>query len=213
MRTFIASLAGLALVGTTAVADTGEALFEAGVHCVAYRTTKDVLFRFDAEVVGRSCEVAAALVLPEAGGGPRVVVTVPVRSLKSGNVMRNKTVSDLLGAETQPDLRFTSNPLDVATLRSDLADGRFVLPGTLSMGGREFPVEFPLELAASDGQRAVLGRLATTFEAFEVEVPTVAGGLIARPHEDLELVVRLDVARGDGLEEWARAELSGLSPD
>jgi hypothetical protein len=51
-----------------------------------------------------------------------------------------------------------------------------------------------------------VGRLATTFAAFEVEVPTVAGGLIARPHEALELVVHLDLARVEGLEAWAREQ-------
>lgn len=212
MKVFIVSLGSAVLLVAAAVADGGDTFFAAGEHCVAYRTIKDMFFGIDAEVVGRSCEVAAALVPAEDGSGPQVVVSVPVKSLKSGNIMRNRTVSDLLGAKTQPDLRFVSDPIDVAALRDGLAAGRFALPGTLSIGGKAFPVEFPLALVGSDGQRAVVGRLVTSFEAFDVEVPTVAGGLIARPHEELELLVRMDVARVEGLEEWARLELPDLSP-
>jgi len=195
----------LLLLGEAASAEPVEEIFAAGDHCVAYRTIKDVFFGIDAEVIGRSCEVRAALVGSQEGAGPRVVVEVPVKSLRSGNVFRNRSVADLLGAKTQPDLRFTSKPLDVEALRADVESGSFVLPGTLSFGGRDFPLDFPLELVEEGGHRSVRGRLATTFEALDVEVPTVAGGLIARPHEDLELIVHLDVGRVDGLEDWARA--------
>ena len=44
--------------------------------------------------------------------------------------------------------------------------GRFVLPGTLTLGGRSYRVDFPLELVAREGRHYVKGRLATTFEAF-----------------------------------------------
>jgi hypothetical protein len=202
MRQLITLLGSAVFFVVAAAADAGDAIFEAGDHCVAYRTIKGMFFGFDAEVVGRSCEVSASLVASEDGGGPRVVVSVPVKSLKSGNILRNKTVADLLGAQVQPELRFTSGPIDVGAL-----------PGTLSLGGRAYPIDFPLAIVATGEQRAVVGRLATRFEAFEVEVPTVAGGLIARPHDELELVVHLDVARVEGLEEWARAELPGVNPD
>jgi hypothetical protein len=213
MRQLITLLGSAVFFVVAAAADAGDAIFEAGDHCVAYRTIKGMFFGFDAEVVGRSCEVSASLVASEDGGGPRVVVSVPVKSLKSGNILRNKTVADLLGAQVQPELRFTSGPIDVGALRGALAAGSFLLPGTLSLGGRAYPIDFPLAIVATGEQRAVVGRLATRFEAFEVEVPTVAGGLIARPHDELELVVHLDVARVEGLEEWARAELPGVNPD
>jgi polyisoprenoid-binding protein YceI len=208
MWRFIACLGAfaLALVATTAIADQDEEIFEPGDHCVAYRTIKDVLFAVDAEVIGRSCQVTASLVTTEAGSGAQIVVTVPIESLKSGNFMRNRAVAGLLGAKTQPDLRFTSKPLEVDALRGGIAHRSFRLSGTLTVGGKDFPVEFPLEIVEHEGRHYVRGRLPTTFEAFEVQVPTVAGGLIARPHEELELVVHLELERVDGLEEWASAE-------
>ena len=213
MRQFIAFLGSLAFCFTPAVAGAEDAIFEAGDHCVAYRTIKEMFFGFDTEIVGRSCEVTAALVAAEDGVGSQVVVTVPVKSFDSGNFLRDGSVSELLGAEVQPDLRFVSNPIDVEALRGALAARRFVLPGTLRLAGRAYRVDFPLEVVGIAGQHAVVGRLPTTFEAFEIEVPTVAGGLIARPHEDLELVVHLDVARVEGLVEWARAKFPEFDPN
>jgi hypothetical protein len=206
MRRFIAGLAIVAFLAPAAASDADEEIFSPGDHCVAYRTVKDVLFAIDAEIIGRNCDVSASLVASEGGAGPRVVVSVPIKRFKSRNFLRDRSVADLLGAKTQPDLRFASAPIDVEAVRTDLAGGSFRVSGVLTIGGKDFPVEFPLEIVEHEGGRTVKGRFPTTFAAFEVEVPTVAGGLIARPHEDLELVVHLDPGRIEGLEDWAREQ-------
>jgi hypothetical protein len=196
----------LLAVPALAPADADAPIFEPGDHCVAYRTIKGMWFGSEVEVVGRSCEVDAKLVAAEDGAGSQVVVSVPIKSLRSGNMLRNGSVADLLGVKLQPDLRFTSNPIDAAVLRDELESGSFVLPGTLHIGEKPYPVDFPLALVPRDGGRSITGRLATTFAAFDVEVPTVMGGFIAKPHDEVELIVHLDVARVAGLEEWATAE-------
>ena len=194
------------LVAASAAAEDEKDIFDPGDHCVAYRTTKDILFAVDAEIIGRSCEVNAWLAASESGGAPRVVVEVPVKSLKSGNILRNRAVADLLGAKIQPDLRFTSSPIDAETIQADVARGQLLAPGILTIGGKDFPLDFPLQLLEHEGRHYVQGRLATTFAAFEVEVPTIALGLIARPHEALELIVHLELERVAGLEAWAREQ-------
>jgi hypothetical protein len=196
-------IAFLLLLATAAVADEGGEVFEPGDHCVAYRTIKEMWFGSEVEVVGRSCEVSAKLVSVDAGS--QIVVSVPIKSLRSGNMLRNGSVADLLGVKLQLDLRFISDPIDADALRDDIARGSFVLPGTLSLGEKPYPVDFPLEIVEHGGKRVVKGRLETTFEAFNVEVPTVMGGFIAKPHEELELIVHLDVAQVDGLDAWAVA--------
>jgi hypothetical protein len=201
--TLTAAVIVAALLGPLALAASDEQVFGAKDHCVAYRTTKDMFFGMDVEVIGRSCDVTASLMKTAAGSEPRIVVTVPAKSFKSGNIMRNRTVSDLLGAKVQPDLLFTSSPLDAESLRADVDRGHFVLSGTLTLGGRDYPIDFPLELVEQAGGRYVKGHLETTVEAFEGEVPTVAFGLIASPHEELELIVHLDLERVNGLEAWA----------
>jgi polyisoprenoid-binding protein YceI len=206
MKRFLASLGFFACLAPAAVsADDGE-IFSPGDHCVAYRTVKDLLFAVDAEITGRNCEVSAALVASEGGAGPRVVVSVPIKRFKSRNILRDRKVAELLGAKTQPELRFTSDPIDAEAVRAELAEGSLYVSGVLTIGGKDFPLEFPLEVVEREGGHTVKGRLPTTFAAFEVEVPTVAGGLIARPHEELELVVHLDPRRIEGLEDWAREQ-------
>jgi polyisoprenoid-binding protein YceI len=205
-RSLGAAAGAALLVCTIAFAREGAEIFDAPDHCVAYRTSKGMLFSSNTEVLGRSCEVTASLVTDPGGAPPRVVVGVPVASLDSDNFMRDRAVSDLLGADAQPDLRFTSSPLDAASLRTGVAQGRFVLPGTLRIGGTGYPVEFPLEVVEHGGRHYVKGQLDSTFEAFGVEVPTIAFGLVAKPHEDLTLIVHLELERVDGLEAWARSE-------
>jgi hypothetical protein len=206
MKRLIAGLGLLACLAPAAVlADDGE-IFSPADHCVAYRTVKDLLFAVDAEITGRNCDLSASLVASEGGAGPRVVVSVPIRGFKSRNFFRDRKVADLLGAKIQSELRFTSDPIDAAAVRAELAEGSFHVSGVLTIGGKDFPLEFALEVAPHEGGHTVKGRLPTTFAAFEVEVPTVAGGLIARPHEDLELVVHLDPRRIEGLEHWAREQ-------
>ena len=205
MKRLIVSLTTFSFVAAAA-ADNEKEIFKPGDHCVAYRTVKDIWFAFDVEIIGRNCEVTASLVAPNGANGPRIAVEVPIKDFKSRNFMRNRTVAGLLGVKTQPNLRFTSSPIDVEGLRVDIARGRFRLPGNLSFGGKDFPLEFPLEIFEHEGQRYVTGRLSTTFAAFEIEVPTVAGGLIARPHEVLELIVHLKLERVDGFEDWAQEQ-------
>ncbi len=201
-RHAVAVLSAALFLCSAAYARAQEAVFGPGEHCIAYRTVKDIFFDVAAEVIGRSCEVSASVVTQERGGEARIVVSVPVASLKSGNIMRNHAVADLLGADVQPDLRFTSETLDAAAVHADFERGHFVLPGVLSIGGKDHSVVFPLRLVEQDGRRAVTGRLETTFEAFAVEVPTVVFGLIARPHEGLELLVQLQLERVAGFEAW-----------
>lgn len=205
MKRIISGLGVLALLAAGAAgADEEREIFGPGDHCVAYRTIKHVFFVFNAEVIGRNCEVSSRLDLSEEGGDPRIVVEVPIEGFDSRRTRRDRTVADLLGVDTQPELRFSSNPIDVEVLRPGIARGRFRLPGTLTLGGRDFPLEFPLEIVEREGGRYVKGRLATTFAAFDVVVPTVVGGLIARPKEALELVLHLDLERVSGLAEWAQ---------
>jgi hypothetical protein len=198
------SMRSIALTLLLTAAPAAADVFEPGEHCVAYRTIKNMWFGSEVEVVGRSCEVDAKLVAADAAG-TQVVVSVPIKSLHSGNMLRNGTVADLLGVKLQPDLRFTSYPLDAELLRDGIARGSFVLPGTLRLGETPYPVEFPLAIVDRDGQRSIEGRLETTFAAFDIEVPTVMGGFIAKPHEEVELFVQLDAARVEGLAGWLAA--------
>jgi polyisoprenoid-binding protein YceI len=203
-RVLIVVLMG-ALLASAALAAAPDGVFAPDDHCVAYRTVKGMFWAFDAEVVGRSCEVTAAL--ERATDGSRIVAAVPVKSLDSDNGRRDGQVAEILGGDTHPELRFRSEPIDVAALRAELPGGAFELAGTLSVAGREYAVVFPLELSEHGGRHFVSGALETTFAALGVEIPSVGpGGMIAAPGEDVDVLVHLELERVDGLEAWARQQ-------
>ena len=147
MKHLARAIAALTLLApASAPAATADEVFAEGEHCVAYRTVKGMFFRFDVEVVGKSCQVSAALFPGDADSGARVAVEVPIESFRSGNFLRDGSVRDLLGAEEQPAVHFVSAPLEIAALRQWISDGRIPLSGVLTVGGRDVPVVFDLEL-------------------------------------------------------------------
>jgi hypothetical protein len=195
MRQWAAILGSFALLVTPAVADPYEGIFDPDDHCVAYRATKDMLFAKDVVVVGLSCEVTATLVSSDDAAGPRIIVEVPIKSLKSGNILRNYSVSDILGAKIQPNLHFSSEPLDFEALRRDKQNASFVVEGQLNIAGEDHAVSYPVEVLEFEGRRYVRGRLSTTFAALGLEPPTAAAGMIARVHEELDLLIHIDVTQ------------------
>ena len=62
------------------------------------------------------------------------------------NFLRDRKVADLLGAKVQPDLRFTTGPIDLEAVRRGLAGGSLRVSGALTIKEKDFPVEFPLEV-------------------------------------------------------------------
>ncbi len=199
MKQWTAMFVLFALLALPAAADQFEGVFEPDDHCVAYHSIKDMLFARDVVVVGLSCKVTAAVVPSSDGAGPRVVVEVPVKSLKSGNFLRDSSVSGILGAKIQPELRFSSDPLDMEALRRDIESGSFVVNGQLTIAGVDYAISSPVEVVEFEGQRYVRGWFSTTFAAFGMEAPTAGGGLFAKVHEELGLMVQLDLSQVEGL--------------
>jgi len=197
-------LVALGLLLSPAFADEQEEVFQPGDHCVAYRVVKDMLFAKDVVVTAPGCEVTARLVRSEGAAGSRVIVEAPIKSLKSGNIIRDYSVADILEAKGQPNLRFTSEPLDPETLQRYAATRAFVLSGQLSIAGVDHAVSFPLEVVEFEGRQYVTGRLSTSFADFGMKPPKAGAGLIARVHEDLELLVHLDLSQVEGLEDAVR---------
>lgn len=207
MKSWIAAFGSLALLVFTASADEPEPIFSPGDHCVAYRTVKDMLFAKNVPIVGLSCEVKARIVSPDDPAGPRVAIEVPIKSFDSGNLLRNYSVSDILGAGSQPDLLFASDPLDVEALRENLAGSGsgFEVRGQLTIAGVEHEVSSRVEISEFEGRRFVRGRFSTTFADLGMEAPRAGVGLIAEVHEELDLLAHIDLTRVEGLSDLLEA--------
>lgn len=156
--------------------------------CVAWKTRKRLFLLKKLEPAGVSCAVKVEAV-PEKDAR-RLRVVVPIASFDSGEPARDKHVLEILKASVQPELVFLSKPYG-AKEWSDLREGRSAaLEGELRIGGADYPVS--LSAAAGDG--AASGSVKTRFDAFNIPAPSVAGGLVAKVADELELSYRIPLA-------------------
>ena len=175
-----------------------EEVFRQEDHCLAYRTEKTMFFFVDVEVVGKTCEIKSRV--EKEGEQVQFEVSFPIRSLDSGNGFRDGDVAEILSIETHPDLRFVSTSLTLEQVRKVLKQGATELPGVLEFAGQPHPVRFPIELSRQSGAWVVTGKLVTSFTGLGLELPTVAGGVVADARDVLELLVHLRFDQVRGLE-------------
>lgn len=102
---------------------------------------------------------------------------MPIKSLKSGNVPRNYSVADILGAKEQPNLRFTTDPFYLRALQRDMKCGRFIVPGKLTIAGVEHSLSFPARAVEFEGRHYVRGKIATPSKSTSL---TPASRIVAR---------------------------------
>lgn len=181
----VAAVLALGAVVTAAAQAPG---FAPDKTCVAWKTRKRLFVFKKLEPAGVSCAVKVEAV-PEKDAR-RLRVVVPIASFDSGEPARDKHVLEILKAAVQPDLVFLSKPYG-AKEWTDLREGRAsVIEGDLRIGGADFPVS--LSAAVADG--AAFGSVKTRFGSFQIPAPSVAGGLVAKVAEELELGYRIPLS-------------------
>lgn len=161
-------------------------LLEDGSHCVAYRAKKRMFLVNTINVVGKSCDVAIQ-VMPETGGLYHVEMTVPIRSLKSGEEKRDQDVARLLKADQEPEMVFRSNSLSLEEWQRLIGEGQFRLNGQLKVAGSSHPIESQINVVKSEGNVEVDGLVKTSFKNLQLKPPRLAMGLFASVKDDLEL--------------------------
>ncbi len=136
---------------------------------------------------------------------------MPIQSLNSGSRKRDKHVAKILGAPEYASIHFRTEWLEAGVLCERIAQRNWVVPGNLVLKGTHFPVDFELEFSAAASNLIAAGSLKTTFSRLGVEVPSVGpGGMIARPHDNLDLFVHLQLERVDSAESLLQC-FSGVS--
>ncbi|MEM8484854.1 MAG: YceI family protein [Bacteroidota bacterium] len=176
-----------------------KVIFKSDEHGVAYCTTKGTLFKRNAVVVGKNLDIAARLTWSATADQAQVEVAVPVRSFRSGSKKRDKHVAEILGAPEHARIHFRTEWLDADMLCESVVQQNWMLPGSLELKGIRFPVDFNLQFSSATSIPIVKGSLQTTFSTLSIEVPSVGpGGMIARPHDDLQLFVQLHLEKIDG---------------
>lgn len=156
--------------------------------CVAWAANKRLFVFKKLAPVGVSCAVKVAAVPDQ--DARRLRVAVPIASFDSGEPARDKHVLELLKSSLEPELVFLSKPYG-AKEWEDLKAGRTEsIDGTLRVAGEEFPIS--LSVAVAGG--AASGKIRTSFTAFKMSPPSVAGGLVAKVADELELRYRIPLS-------------------
>lgn len=194
-RFFAVLLVGAALGVTPAMAE--EPVFQADEHCVAYRTVKTMFFFFDATVVGKSCQVTAAI--DREGEGIRISASVPVVTFDSDFGPRDEHIPDILKAGEHPNITFAATLPGREELRKALEEGGVELPGQLTIAGTTREIIFPLALTRQGEGWLVEASIPATLADYGVVVDSVGlGGFIADDIKEITILVHLHLEQVEG---------------
>jgi len=199
-KLFVIITTGILLLLNSPLVFPEEPVFAPEEHCLAYKTVKTMFFFADVDVIGKSCNVTAEMHWEESGEKAQVEVSVPVKTLDSGNPFRDGDIPEILKADLTPNIRFVSVWLEKSAWDKMMEGQLPEVSGNLEVAGGIFPVKFALSFSKQAGFLLVEGQLKTTFSALNVDVPLVAGGLIADPQDELELQLHLRLDKIAGAE-------------
>ena len=199
-KVFVIITTGILLLLNSPLVFSEEPIFAPEEHCQAYKTVKTLFFFADVAVIGNSCDVTAKMHWAESGEKAQVEVSVPVKTLDSGNEFRDGEIPEILKADLTPNIRIDSEWLEESAWGKMMEGQRPEVSGHLEVAGGIFPVKFALSFSKQAGFLLVEGQLKTTFSALNVDVPLAAGGLIADPQDELELQLHLRLDKIAGAE-------------
>jgi len=168
-----------------------------GKSAVAWHTVKKMFFLKTLEPVGINTEIQAEVV--STGDIRMIRVLIPVDKFDSGEPSRDKDVVKMLKGDVQPNLEFTSLEMSKAQF-TDLTNGKLeAISGTLKIGGQEYPVDFSVSVAGTGQDQIIDGSIFTTYSHFDIKPPSVAGGLITKAKDELNLFFHIQAKDVKGL--------------
>lgn len=152
--------------------------------CVGYRAVKTVVFGFDVEVVGESCNVDLRVRQIQ----PWHLVLeaeIAVATFDSDHALRDRHVAELF---EERSVRFLSKPLPLHEIEALLGSEQFTLTGTLELAGTSSPVDLAVEL----GPEVVSASTEINLASFEIEPPSMGPfGMAGRVHDTVTLSARV----------------------
>ena len=145
-----------------------------GKHCVAWKAKKTVFLMSDQEPVGLNCSILVEL------KGEELHVRVPIAGFNSAEEDRDASVTELLGGPTHKEVVFkTILPKGWRDSISNMT----TVDGSLMVKGKPYPIKATIMVAGGFVRGAIKG----TLSQFDIEPPSVAGGIVADVDDYLEL--------------------------
>lgn len=168
-------------------AHSSTSVLQSGSHCVAYKTRKTLAMMAQSDIVGINCNPTVRAV-KAANGTLSAEISVPISGFNSKEAERDKEVSRILKAGSQPSLFIKTVSLSAAQWQTMLKKGGGNVKATIKIGGAVYPVSSATKISRVNGQLEVSGVITTKFSAFGIKPPEVGpGGVIAKAPDYLEL--------------------------
>lgn len=156
-----------------------------GKTCAAWWTKKTMFLVKNSEAVGVNCHLDVSLV--ESAASRKILVKIPVAKFDSGEADRDRDVIQMLGGSQHPILEFESAPFDEAQWKALLQRETNSVTGTLKVNGQKYPLKVDVAVHGKNADVFIDGMVDTTFSAFKIKPPVVAGGLVANVRDILYL--------------------------
>lgn len=118
-------------------------------------------------------------------------LTIDASKFDSGNSTRDNDVRDILNVEEYPEITFElSTILGLGDEELSNLDGEYVAAGHLTAHGVTNEMSVPVTIKYANGSLTVEGSVATSYTAFGIDPPRVAG-FVSRAPDELRLHVSL----------------------
>ncbi|NCS93900.1 MAG: YceI family protein [Leptospira sp.] len=167
-------------------------IFKEGDHCVAWKTSKKMFLLSNSTPIGMNCKASAEA--KKVGADYKLYVTVPVAKFDSGEETRDEEVVLILGGDKQPNIIIESEALSIKKITS-LEKKDATLQGSILINGKKFGIPIKVKSTINNGKLTYQGFLKTSFTALGLEPPSVAGGVVAKVYDELELHFQFQEAK------------------
>ncbi len=183
---FIAPILAVLLI-TSNNLEALQSPLEAEKNCVAYVAGNTLALVKKIKVVGKTCEISAQIV-PDVGGVYYVEVDIDSRTFTSGESERDRDVKKILKAEKYPKMIFHTVKLDLKKWKKLFKKKAFDIKGHVHLAAKMYDVSAKVVVNKDDDKQYTMsGVILSSFKNFGLEPPKIAGGLMAKVTESLEL--------------------------
>ena len=162
-------------------------------HCVAYRVSKRLLFS-NQLVLGENCDIRVDKISGDIQH-TAIRITIPIKSFDSGDEDRDESVTEVLKAETHPNMVFFIEDFPTEVFGAPKPNVQVLISGKLNIGGKDFPVESNLLLLENPSGLFANGTISTAMSDFEIEPPSMLGGLTMSVEDEFEILYNIDLKK------------------
>ncbi len=153
---------------------------------VYFKSKADMLLFMDDEVIGVNQALNGGLVIDKDAVNGKIYIDSS--AFDSDNETRDSHITEILNYQTFKNIVITIN-------EEVQLEKKIVLNGTLFINGVTQKVLIPVRKIQKDELLVYMGKLVVKYSDFNLKTPTVAGGLIKKAKDEIEIGARVSFVR------------------